>query len=387
MKLFALALASVDAATVKCNNGDAVEMKATVAKTGVQADLSQLANWIEDNGNYVGTWTTFDDSEKTSAQRDINGETVRALVLTKKIDSGGCTKKTVDNVTVCTKTGHELSFECAYSLEDQDLDQTFTVSGSDIADSASGVGTLEYKMSIDKTGPTIGDRVTAPIKPTNGGLVTATLKNCSIKRDTDVTGVSIIDEWLKSECKLGANIITGQGDGDLSFSWTSFKWTTQKDTNGDDVVENQGVKCSIKLELTKDVTPITPVQCPSTPSEDWIPFPEGDGHQLFDCFISCGPQCSPYNESNSPEWCQNWCKDWDYPLITPNSNMCYCYSNHNGRDGRDCRYSAIHSIYSTYKWWRKADAYTKPNPNPSPPVPSIIPKGTLPPGSPGLNQG
>ena len=105
-------------------------MQATVAKTEVQADLSKLSNWIEENGNYVGTWTTFDDSEKASAQREINGQTVRALVLTKTVDSGGCTEETVDGVTVCIKTGHALTFECAYSLEDQDLEQApFTVAG------------------------------------------------------------------------------------------------------------------------------------------------------------------------------------------------------------------------------------------------------------------
>ena len=69
---------------VKCNNGDAVEMQATVAQTEVDADLSQLTNWIKGNGNYVGTWTTFDESERRQHRGKLMGTSFKPLFLRRK---------------------------------------------------------------------------------------------------------------------------------------------------------------------------------------------------------------------------------------------------------------------------------------------------------------
>jgi hypothetical protein len=263
MKLFALVAAGVYANTpsVKsCNdvNGQVV-VSATVPVDSVQEDLSALADWTKSaNGkSYEASWNDFSDPAKwTKTQEErtrVNpndGSTIKyqALVLKTTIDSEGCEKKKVDGVEVCIKTGHKLSFECSYSLENQDLDTDFTVSGSDFVDSQSGVGKLSYTLALTNSALTIGDTATATITPKTSGLVHASINECHVAHPNDET-VSIIDAGLYPICPLSASIETGKGTGVLTFSWTSFKWTTQK-KDGSDVIEDQTLKCAISLSMT-----------------------------------------------------------------------------------------------------------------------------------------
>jgi hypothetical protein len=270
MKLFAFVAASAYANTpsVKsCNdvNGQVV-VSATVPVDSVQEDLSALADWTKSaNGkSYEASWNDFSDPAKwTKTQEErtrVNpndGSTIKyqALVLKTTIDSEGCDKKKVDDVEVCIKTGHKLSFECSYSLENQDLDSDFTVSGSDFVDSQSGVGKLTYTLALTNSALTIGETATATITPKTSGLVHASINECHVAHDNDGDShtndetVSIIDAGLYPICPLSASIETGKGTGVLTFSWTSFKWTTQK-KDGSDVVEDQTLKCAISLSMT-----------------------------------------------------------------------------------------------------------------------------------------
>merc|ERR1712147_439710 len=108
------------------------------------------------------------------------------------------------NVNVCVKTGHKLTFECSYSLEDQNLDTVdITVSGSDVAESATGTGTLTYTLAISGSNAfTIGDEAAATITPKTAGLVHASINECNVSHDHDNDSsnadesVSIIDAGL-----------------------------------------------------------------------------------------------------------------------------------------------------------------------------------------------
>lgn len=216
--------------------------------------LSDLADWSDDgNGNYVASWDSWVSSEITEETRTKqNGDTYQVLVLTKESDAG-CTEATVDNVKVCTKTGHDLSFKCEYSLAEQTLDQkAFTVSGSDKEATAEGTGKLTYKLTVDNAAVAIGSPITATITPVTTGLVDATIAKCSVKHTTKNESVDIIKANLNPTCELGAAIATGQGKGNLSFSWNAFKWTTTE-VNDADVVESQQVECIIELAKTATV--------------------------------------------------------------------------------------------------------------------------------------
>lgn len=243
---------SVPKTKLTCNDGDAVKMSVTMPKSlSPYTVLSDLADWSDDgNGNYVASWDSWVASEITEETRTAaNGDTYQVLVLTKESDAG-CTEATVDNVKVCTKTGHDLSFKCEYSLADQTLDQqAFTVSGSDKEATAEGSGKLNYKLTVDNTAVAIGSTITATITPVTAGLVDATIATCAVTHKTKSESVDIIKANLKPTCELGAAIATGQGKANLSFSWNAFKWTTTK-VNDADVVEDQEVECTIKLAKT-----------------------------------------------------------------------------------------------------------------------------------------
>lgn len=239
-------------------------MKATVPKDFVQDDLSQKTDWNLVDKNYVAAWSSFTgdgftmmEGEKTKPDGITK---YRALIITKTIDSQGCTKKNVDGVNVCIKTGHNLVFECSYSLEDQDLDSVdLTVSGSDSEATAVNTGTLTYTLGVN-TGLKIGDVATATITPKTAGLVEATVTECSVEHDQDGNSattpqsVGLFNSGVVPDFNpLGVGIATGTGLDALTFSWNSFKWTTTKKNNAD-VVESQHLKCKISLALPSSAT-------------------------------------------------------------------------------------------------------------------------------------
>jgi len=176
--------------------------------------------------------------------------TYRALQIVNSVDSNGCETETVGGVTVCVKTGHEYTFTCNYDLSDQDLtEKPFTVSGSDTVDSATGNGSLKYTLTVDKTAAyTIGDTVTAAITPATSGLVYATITSCEVRNTSENEKVSLIGADLEPVTEVGTAVSTGSGTGALGFSWSSFKWSTSKATNGaDSPDEDQELHCSISL--------------------------------------------------------------------------------------------------------------------------------------------
>lgn len=249
--LLSLGCVSANSAALSCNDGDAVKMSVVLPKSlSPNTDLSELDDWSDDgNGNYIASWDAWEDSEITEETRqDAKGNDYQVLVLTKASDAA-CADATVDDVKVCTKTGHDLSFKCEYSLADQTLDQQdFTVSGSDKEATADGIGKLNYALSVDNNAEfKIGSKVTATITPATKNLVDATIKSCTVTHKGNKESVDIVKDNLNPTCELGAAIATGQGKEDLVFSWRAFKWTTSLDTNKKEIVEDQQVKCTIEL--------------------------------------------------------------------------------------------------------------------------------------------
>merc|ERR1712021_238597 len=265
MKLFAGVVASAAAgSSVTCNNVStgAVEMKMMVDVADVQNPAGPGADWQNNAGKWEKTFTPT-NADTT----EVTGN----LQVTKVVDSNGCTKTTVDGVEVCTSTGHELTFTCNYPLVDQTISTVsdFTVSGSDTTDSAVQYGSLNYALTVD-AGATfaIGNTVTATITPVSSGLVTATILSCEVTNsDLQIDNVvSIIDADLTPICDLGAAITTGQGDANLGFTWSSFKWSTPK-IGTSDVLENQQLTCSISL--AKEPAAVSPQTCGTTTVEQW----------------------------------------------------------------------------------------------------------------------
>lgn len=260
MKLLAATLAIVHAKpSVTCNNdAGEVVMTAKVPTGDVQRNLAtELSDWNEVDGHYVAVWSSFGTGFTVEeAQRpDKDDNPYNALVISTEVDSG-CKTETVEGTTVCLQTGHNLQFECAYSLEDQALDTVdFKVSGSDAEDSATGTGTLGYTLAVTET-MKIGEPAAATITPKTPNLVIATVKSCSVSHDHDGKTESadqsvelFNSNAVPSPNPLGVTIATGKGQEVLSFGWKAFKWSTTKVGNDVEMLEDQTLSCSIGLSV------------------------------------------------------------------------------------------------------------------------------------------
>ena len=144
-----------------------------------------------------------------------------------------------------------MDFECAFSLENQDLNTAdFTVSGSDTEKSAKNTGKLGYTLAVN-TGMTIGDKAAATITPKTKGLVIATVNSCSVSNEEEDSRVKLFDSNKAPQTNpLGVSIDVGSGKDILKFGWSSFKWSTTK-VNDKDVIKDQELSCNIGLSLKK----------------------------------------------------------------------------------------------------------------------------------------
>ena len=133
---------------MSCNNDqNEVRMKVKVAGSVVMQDIGDVHGWTDNNdGTFEKEWQTgdFDLTDQTEYYEESG-----YLVLSKTAVSP-CTEKVVGGVTVCTKTGHTLVFKCRYPLVEQNLAKDFSVTGSDAQDDISGVGKLQYTLSVDQ---------------------------------------------------------------------------------------------------------------------------------------------------------------------------------------------------------------------------------------------
>lgn len=223
------------------------------------------------------------------------------LVMTHKVDTGGCKKEDVNGVKVCTKTGHLITFTCSYPMKNQDIKtQTdFKVSGSDTEKTAAGTGKLTYKLTVDKSSFSIGSKVTATITPVTIGLVHATIESCKVTHKSKNESVKLIDDGMQRECKLGVDVTTAQGTGVLGFNWSSFKWSTAL-SGKSSPDEDQDVSCNISLSKAKPTTETQNVCAASSGPVTWTnmganlwcpnnysPVGGGYGLTLDECKAKC----------------------------------------------------------------------------------------------------
>ena len=215
-------------------------MSMTIAESDVQ---QAPTGWAKANGMYS---KTVDASTDNTAMADDSSNN---LVMTHTVSSDGCEDVEVDGVTVCKAIGHVITFTCSYPMKDQILknEKDFAVSGSDTEKTATGTGKLDYKLVVDKTTFAIGSTVTATITPVTSGLVYATIESCSVKNKGKSESVKLIDDGMQRECALGVDITNGQGNGNLGFTWSSFKWSTELVGGAASPAEDQEVSCNISL--------------------------------------------------------------------------------------------------------------------------------------------
>ena len=168
------------------------------------------------------------------------------------------------------------------------------------------------------------------------GLVTATILSCQVT-NTDLqidNVVSIIDADLTPICDLGAAITTGQGDANLEFTWSSFKWSTTK-IGTSDVLENQQLTCSISL--AKEPAAVSPQTCgssgePARGAGSFIelnemacnvaPPPLPTELSLDECKAQCeqDSECAAYLMSDT--WCSHYTEcDERMPWPIPGSKL------------------------------------------------------------------
>ena len=259
MKLIAglVALVAAAPAVTDCNagNGGAAAMAMTID----EADVQQAPDgWTLSGGVYSKTVAASTTNTAMAAGNN--------LLMTHQITSGGCKRETVDGHTVCTKIGHVITFTCSYPMKNQDIttDEPFKVSGSDTEKAATNTGSLNYKLEVDNTSFTIGSTVTATITPVTSGLVHATIESCTVKNTGENKSVTLIGDGMKRECKLGVDVTTTQGTGNLGFTWSSFKWSTELVGGSASPIENQEVSCNISLSKAQPTAEAQdPASCPS----------------------------------------------------------------------------------------------------------------------------
>jgi len=259
MKLIAgfAALVAAAPAVTNCNagNGGAAAMSMTIEKSDVQ---QAPTGWTLVGTQYQKTV----DADTSNTAMGANNN----LVMTHQISSGGCKKEKVDNIDVCTKIGHVITFTCSYSMDDQNIktDQDFKVSGSDTEKTATGTGELNYKLEVDNTSFTIGSTVTASITPVTSGLVHATIESCAVKNTVKDQSVTLVGDGMKRTCALGVDVTAAQGTGNLGFTWSSFKWSTELVGGNASPIENQEVSCNISLSKAQPTAEAQdPASCPA----------------------------------------------------------------------------------------------------------------------------
>ena len=224
-------------------------MSMTIAESDVQQ--SPGADWSLANGVYA---KTVDASTDNTVEEGAG--VARQLVMSHEVNSGGCDDVEVDGITVCKKIGHAITFKCSYPMKNQDLtnEADFKVSGSDTEKTATGTGKLTYKLTVDETTFAIGSTVTATITPVTSGLVHATIESCSVTHKGNNQSVKLIDDGMQRECALGVDVTTAQGTGNLSFNWSSFKWSTALNSGKSSPDEDQEVSCNISLSKAQPTT-------------------------------------------------------------------------------------------------------------------------------------
>ena len=232
-----------------------VSMTIIVPVASADRDLSADHDDFDIYGeNYVAN---FEAEEFSNDEKHVNEN--NELVLSKTFTSP-CQKTGVDGVEVCTKAGHSFTFECKYSLADQTLtSDDFDVSGSDVNASALGEGTLGYSLTLSGESFEIGKTASATITPDNSNLVYAYIKQCQVMHD-DSSVPLLTGEYdsisaalgIQKSCEVQADAATAGGEGNLKFSWQSFKWNT---ANASD--EAQTVQCTIGLKVPDQIVKVT----------------------------------------------------------------------------------------------------------------------------------
>ena len=248
--------------TVNCmnpNNDGSALMTARVKKSFVHDKPS--ADFADDGDFWKATYPVngLDKTFETGVR--YQGQTAGDyLALSKTVDLG-CKNVQVDGVTVCQDVGAGLTWTCRYSLADQVKTDSYTVTGQDTAETADGIGTLNYDLVVlaDKA---IGETVQFEIRPKNVGLVTADIKHCEVAESSaaGAARVSIIGTGVDNKDKCTVSAISSalsdhSGTGTLSGSWTAFKWSTSDNTDA----ENQQLSCSI--ELSENGNGVNPTNC------------------------------------------------------------------------------------------------------------------------------
>ena len=255
------------------------------------------------------------------------------LIMEKVLGGGDCTRTSVDGVDVCTQVAETVTLQCRYSLEEQTIaDESFDVTGQDVAAIAENTGTLDYTLAVSDTNA-IGDKVTFTITPKNAGLVYATIKSCDVTHASDE--LTIIghgsDHCLNGVVSAEETTAGFTSNGPIQGAWTAFKWSTA--TASDDA-ESQGLKCKIELSQTASTDAVEPctesnAACVDNDEGLWLYFdaPEGVTYQCSEsawrcrydtkvrelCPRSCGI-CAPNPELtylcvfdvDDESWEENW---------------------------------------------------------------------------------
>jgi len=148
-----------------------------------------------------------------------------------------------------------IEFVCQYSLDDQNLEADFQIAGKDMEFARAARGTLVYFL-IPTAETVIGDDHHFDIVPASPGVIYSRVTQCTVVNENDpsltyaLTTVSG-DDVCTDPITQFALTSTGGYCTDImqEFKYQSFRWSTATDA-----VEQQKLRCTIKLEYEKSTT-------------------------------------------------------------------------------------------------------------------------------------
>lgn len=148
-----------------------------------------------------------------------------------------------------------IEFVCQYSLDDQNLEADFQIAGKDMEFARAARGTLVYFL-VPTAETVIGDDHHFDIIPASPGVIYSRVTQCTVVNQNDpsltyaLTTVSGDDVCTDPITQFD---LTSSGgyctDIMQQFKYQSFRWSTATDA-----VEQQKLRCTIKLEYEKSTT-------------------------------------------------------------------------------------------------------------------------------------
>jgi len=231
---------------VSCNNADtnAAEMTIQISNE-FYSSFGSTADYVQDPDD--GYWRKTVPMTRSNIRLSQNGGDAELVYeeSSEQIQQNG----------VFFSVQKSITFVCQYSLDDQSLEANFQIAGKDMEFNRVARGELIYPL-VPTAETVIGDDHHFQIIPATPNVIYSRITQCTVVNQNDDTltyGLTTVSGDQVCTDPITVFDITSSGgyctDQTQAFKYTSFRWSTTTDA-----VEQQTLRCTIKLEYEKAVT-------------------------------------------------------------------------------------------------------------------------------------